>query len=359
MSKEQPQYPIFFDSPFNKATLAKLDNFVQPKHPGTICVVNYKGGVGKTTVTCLLGYYLAHGSPSEKVLLFDIDPQCSLSLALGFDPDEVSKTELTVYNLVKPSKWTKVTKTNFGGYAVPVKDQFAPKNLHIVPGSFDVDHLDFEIMQTLVGNEKRYQEQLFLYVKQMLMAFSDYKYVLIDCPPNKMFLTQAMLRASSFYAVVTIPDVISTYGMPRLLRWVKDIPPAERPKLLGYVLNALNRAGGGMVNSQAVAEFRLQQSIQSSLDPNEKKVIGANPCLGKIPRLDVIAKFLGEDNKYSRFDFSNHTSAQLSVDECIKDLRNNLQQRIQKYEWDEAVAATAAALRDNPKQRSQTYNAQP
>ncbi|MEK7677416.1 MAG: ParA family protein [Verrucomicrobiota bacterium] len=322
------------NSPFDKATQAKLENLVQPKHPGAICVVNYKGGVGKTTITCLLGYYLAKRSPSEKVLLFDIDPQCSLSLALGFDPDEVSKTELTVYNLVTPSKWTKVTKTNFENYAVQVKDRLAPKNLHIVRGSFDVDNLDFEIMKTLVNDEKRYQEQLFLYVKQMLMAYSDYKYVLIDCPPNKMFLTQAMLRGSSYYAAVTIPDAISIYGMPRLLRWVKDIPPTERPKLLGYVLNTLNRAGGGgagMAHSQAGSDFRLRQSIQPSLDPDEKRIVGDKPCLGAIPRLDVIARFLGERDKYSAMDFSKRTSGQPSVDSCITELRTNLEKRIQQY----------------------------
>jgi hypothetical protein len=36
-----------------------IDVFAAPKHPGSICVGNYKGGVGKTTISCLLGYYLA------------------------------------------------------------------------------------------------------------------------------------------------------------------------------------------------------------------------------------------------------------------------------------------------------------
>src|SRR5437870_2282857 len=93
-------------------TKRRLATLSAPKHPGSISVVNYKGGVGKTTIACLLGYYLAEMT-RKRVLLFDIDPQCSLSLALGFDPEQVSKTELTIYNLIKPSKWTKITKTNF------------------------------------------------------------------------------------------------------------------------------------------------------------------------------------------------------------------------------------------------------
>jgi hypothetical protein len=61
-----------------------------------------------------------------------------------------------------------------------------------------------------------------------------------------------MLRACAFYLPVTIPDQISIYGMPRLIRWVCQIdPPGDRPKLLGYVLNALNRSGGGMVGSSS------------------------------------------------------------------------------------------------------------
>lgn len=84
-----------------------------------------QGGVGNTTITCLLGHYLARRT-KKKVLLFDIDPQCSLSLALGFDPEEVNKTELTIYNLVKPSKWAKISKTNFLGYTSGVKDALAP-----------------------------------------------------------------------------------------------------------------------------------------------------------------------------------------------------------------------------------------
>ena len=36
-----------------------------------------------------------------------------MSLAVGFDPKDVNKTDFTMYNLVKPTKWAKISKTNF------------------------------------------------------------------------------------------------------------------------------------------------------------------------------------------------------------------------------------------------------
>jgi len=313
---------------------SKIDNLWAPKHPGSICIANYKGGVGKTTLSCLLAYYLAD-IINCKVLLFDIDPQCSLSLAVGFDPEEVSRQELTVYNLVKPSKWTKITKTNFGSYAVRIPDNIGPKNLYIVKGSFDIEDLDIEITKSVVTSGEKRIHELYLYCKQMLQAFEDYKFIIIDCPPNRMFLTQAMLRASSYYLPVTIPDEISIYGMPRLLRWVNKISSTDRPKMLGYVLNAVNRIGGppgGMVYSQQASMARLEMNIKKELDQIELHVIGDNPNIGVIPRLDIIARFLNERNtKYSKEEFKRQKSGQESVDACLTKIMTEVIKRIHTY----------------------------
>jgi cellulose biosynthesis protein BcsQ len=312
---------------------AGATSLVHEKHPGSICVINYKGGVGKTTVTALLGIYLSKIA-KKKVLLFDIDPQCSLSLALGFDPEEVSNTELTVFNLVEPKAWTKLKNKKLENYVQRPKSSYLPANLHAIPGSFHTDELDYTIAKTLLQDEQRYLAELFLYAKQLLMAFSEeYDYVLVDCPPNKMFLTQAMLRACSFYLPVTIPDQISIYGMPRLIRWVCQIdPPGDRPKLLGYVLNALNRTGGGArgTGSQQRAQHDLLRNVRNSLTQQEKNVLGDTADVGVIPRLDVIARFLGEDKSAIR-DFSKRTSQQPSVDECLISIRDAVANRIDSF----------------------------
>jgi cellulose biosynthesis protein BcsQ len=192
-----------------------------------------------------------------------------------------------------------------------------------------------KIAMSLAAKTQRHVDELFLYSKQMLYAYNDYDYLIVDCPPNKMFLTQAMLRACNYYIAVTIPDVISIYGMPRLLRWVKAIPTTDRPKLLGYVLNAINRTGGlsgGKVYSQQSSEARLRRNIMSDLEKYEQDVLGKDPLIGVIPRLDVIARFLGEDGaKYSRYDFSRKTSGQQTVDECLTTLTDTVLKRIGEY----------------------------
>jgi len=327
--------------------ITKLSSFTSPKHPKSICIVNYKGGVGKTTISCLLGYYISQhrdmvkrgkGSlkKKKKLLLLDIDPQCSLSLAVGFDPKDVNKTDYTMYNLVKPSKWAKISKTDFNSYVQKVPDSLAPSGLYIIPGSFDIDDLDMKIAMSIARDGERRKVELFLYCKQMLNHFhKDYEFIIIDCPPNKMFLTQAMLRACQYYLPVTIPDAISCYGMPRLMRWVKQIETAERPLMLGYVLNAINRTGGhsaGKVVSQQSAEYILQRDIQRDLTTNERHVLGKNPIIGQLPRLDQIAKFLSEkDSKFSRYEFSERTSGQPTVDDCLEKLVRTTLERIKAY----------------------------
>src|SRR6266850_836925 len=57
--------------------------------PKTIATINFKGGVGKTTVTWCLADTLATYSDAS-VLMFDLDAQMSLTQAVGLNEDSGS-----------------------------------------------------------------------------------------------------------------------------------------------------------------------------------------------------------------------------------------------------------------------------
>lgn len=71
-----------------------------------VSIINYKGGVGKTTITANLGTELA--CRGYRVLLIDADPQCSLTFSF-FNSDKwdwLDEKELTLKtfftSLIKP-----------------------------------------------------------------------------------------------------------------------------------------------------------------------------------------------------------------------------------------------------------------
>lgn len=309
-----------------------LEQNLKPiKHPGSICIANYKGGVGKTTLTCLLGYQLAYSG--KKVLLIDIDPQCSLSLAVGYDISKLNTTDFTIYNLVTPKNWESINKIKFNEYVEKAPDIGFAGKLSIIKGSFEVDELDMLLIKSIVNNESA-TERLFAYCRNFLNSFDNFDYILVDCPPNKMFLTQAMLRACKYFMTVTIPDGISIYGMPRLLKWVKKIPADEKPHLLGVALNAVNRIGGNPYGtiSQQMAEKNLLRSIGSDLSLEEKSIIGNDPVICHIPKLDVIARFLGQGLvKDAWFEFKNSSSSQDDIRTKLFLLQQRIEKRIDAY----------------------------
>ncbi|NDD59508.1 MAG: hypothetical protein EBZ47_09765, partial [Chlamydiae bacterium] len=268
------------------------------KHPGAIAIVNYKGGVGKTTTTALLGCYLAERG--NKVLLIDIDPQCSLSAALKAENDDISSKENNIYEILQPKQWDKIGKLKITDFIVDLNQQKSsnyPKNLFLIYGSFHLDDLDLELAQQIGRKKEKFKIELFMFLRQLIFKLKEYEYILIDCPPNKMFLTQGLVRASSYYLPVTIPDKLSTFGTPRLVRWINEIKPKEdRPLMAGYLLNCINRSKSGMLRSQSENALVLQKAIAEILSTNEANVIGGGPCLGEIPELDKVARFLSGES---------------------------------------------------------------
>ena len=85
-----------------------------------------------------------------------------------------------------------------------------------------------------------------------------------------------------------------------------------------------------MVGSQQRAHADLVRGVRGSLQPDEQTVLGNDALVGVLPRLDVIARFLGED-KSAFLEFSKSRSGQPSVEACAVNIRNKLVSRINSF----------------------------
>lgn len=291
---------------------AQFESVFQKRHPRSIAVINYKGGVGKTTATFFLGAQIAQDNPKKSVLIVDIDAQCSLTTVFGLDPTkDVSQNVLT---LLEGSKIVSPEAINIPAFLKKGRASAFPPNLYLLPGAFEVEDLDFKLAQQADNPREAFFEQC----RRVLAVFAAFDYILIDCPPNKMFLTQGMLRACTYYLVVAIPDKVSTYGIPRLLNWVDQIPLVTRPKLIGALVNRVIRTGSGITVEQRQWHSRLGTIVSPrALYKRNSGIVGNWPNSNKVSEV-----YGSGQTHIANTGIWDSASRQSAVGDCVVEAAN-------------------------------------
>lgn len=186
-----------------------------------ICMINLKGGVGKTTTTVGLSQFLA-AEYGKKVLVVDLDPQTNATVMLIGDElwKEHNDRKLTLATLFNDA----ISETNeFDLEGTLIKDVSGiskVKNIDLLPSSIDLIDMQDRLVTMPVG---RYYEgsPIEIINRAIKPILNEYDYVIIDCPPNLGLITLNGLRISHGFIIPTIPDVLSTYGIPQVLNRVQ------------------------------------------------------------------------------------------------------------------------------------------
>ncbi|HMV48797.1 MAG TPA: AAA family ATPase [Blastocatellia bacterium] len=235
-----------------------------------ISVINYKGGVGKTTTTYHIGCSLAQHY-HKKVLLVDIDPQNNLTFLCAKDQkwEAFKKERGTIATLYRQYAAQSAVNTRRVIWESPIELDKGKRisNLDLIP--CDVELLGDELgldgtsapfpnHQPTAWTMSAYLQQRRFLLNALRQVENDYDYILIDCPPNLYLMTQNALFASDAYLVTTVPDYLSTFGFSILYKRIKDFRSRSdaAQTFLGksYGLTAIADLGGVIfVKVKAVA----------------------------------------------------------------------------------------------------------
>lgn len=240
-----------------------------------VSIVNQKGGVGKTTTALNLGYALANNN--KKVLLIDLDPQSSLSIALGLEDND--DLEITIASLME---------FEMEDMMLPEKEKYI---MHI--GKLDLIPCNIQLSATEAGLVNAMTREMIL--KNIIHEIKeDYDFIIIDCSPSLGMLTLNALVACDSVIIPVTPEYLSAKGlellMQNIIRTKRKINPkitvdgilltmyVERMKLSKQVKEIIMEAYGESIHifknfipkSVKVGESNLQSKSVIEYDKNNK-----------------------------------------------------------------------------------------
>ncbi len=202
----------------------------------TIATINFKGGVGKTTVTWCLGDVLSQLENSNS-LLFDLDAQMSLTQAVSLDAEgnvhrkfdrwqeKSRETRRTVFAILH--QFLESSHFNFHpdkGFVYRLRD-----NYHFVPSTEQLYWL--ELGRIDPGKGKFFIKDLLGCIRNS-KVLPKYDYVLFDCPPSFTLLSYSVLTCCDLILVPVNPDFFAAKGVDMLLTGLKEqVKPHPLPTI--------------------------------------------------------------------------------------------------------------------------------
>jgi chromosome partitioning protein len=173
----------------------------------TLAILNQKGGSAKTTTAVNLAAALAE--KKKRVLLIDLDPQCSASSWLGF-----RNTTKDLYNLFTEN----AGKSSLSG----ISSKTIITGLDIITASPWLVSID-KALASEIGAES--------ILKRYLMNVTQWDYVLLDCSPTLGIMSLNALVAADNMVIPLETHIMAVQGLAQLLNTIGMVKERLNPRL--------------------------------------------------------------------------------------------------------------------------------
>ena len=200
--------------------------------------INLKGGVGKTTTTVAMAEFMS-GVMGKRVLVIDLDPQTNATLMMIGEAKwkKINRKEHTIARLFQDALEPDDKRFDFDATLQKrVSNVKEARTIDLLPSSLDLINAQDQLASMPSGPFYESPREL---LRQAVNPYlEDYDVVIIDCPPNLGLITLNGLRISDGFVIPTIPDFLSTYGIPQILSRVEQFSTAisEQIEPLGIVI---------------------------------------------------------------------------------------------------------------------------
>lgn len=270
---------------------------METKIPSVISAIAIKGGVGKTTILSCLANELA--DRGKKVLIMDLDNQCSISMLF----DKEFQQDKNVYEMFEKEDMLS---------NVMAVDQVPGRNkIDLIPGNLGLGSLAKKMDSTIAREFilKRLFYSTFIEDERYLnMPYDEqYDYVLIDCHPDFNLINMNVACISDMILSPVNPNGFSALSIQNLqveyevLRKTLSLPDDN----LYFLLNKLkHNTSASRELKEEVLEFEGQYNFLKTVIPEyepfnkislQREPLSLLKGSGTIPKAIKIVKDLGDE----------------------------------------------------------------
>lgn len=234
-----------------------------------VSFINFKGGVGKTTLSVEIAASL-YKKFNSRVLMIDLDPQSNCTLywmtekdweehidnhgsLLDFFQAGLHEQEFDISKIIAmPSRFKKT----------PWYSQFderANRGIKLIPSHMELFGVDLKLATKYGFDNPKAQ---LLLKKALKPIHNDFDFIFIDCPPNLYLATQNGLFTSDYYVIVALAEYLSTLGIAHIQKSINNLfdnanqifefdkKAFNKPELAGVIFNRLRYLTGGTGNEE-------------------------------------------------------------------------------------------------------------